>query len=47
MILNSRRRPRASTRRSDILPPDQYAAELKQAEAQFNALWKVVPWTDK
>src|SRR4029453_801906 len=29
------------------LPPDQYAAELKQAEAQFNALWKVVPWTDK
>jgi tripartite-type tricarboxylate transporter receptor subunit TctC len=29
------------------LPPDQYSAELKQAEAQFNALWKVVPWTDK
>lgn len=29
------------------LPPDQYAEELKQAEAQFNALWKVVPWTDK
>ena len=29
------------------LPPDQYAEALKQAEAQFNALWKVVPWTDK
>jgi tripartite-type tricarboxylate transporter receptor subunit TctC len=30
-----------------FLPPDQYADALKQAEAQFNALWKVVPWTDK
>ena len=29
------------------LAPEQYAAELKQAEAQFNALWKVVPWADK
>jgi tripartite-type tricarboxylate transporter receptor subunit TctC len=29
------------------LPPDQYAAELKQAEAEFAALWKVVPWADK
>jgi tripartite-type tricarboxylate transporter receptor subunit TctC len=30
-----------------FLPPDQYAEALKQAEAQFNALWKVVPWADK
>jgi putative tricarboxylic transport membrane protein len=29
------------------LPPDQYAEALKQGEAQFNALWKVVPWADK
>jgi tripartite-type tricarboxylate transporter receptor subunit TctC len=29
------------------LPPDQYAAELKKAEAEFAALWKVLPWTDK
>jgi tripartite-type tricarboxylate transporter receptor subunit TctC len=29
------------------LSPDQYAEALKQGEAQFNALWKVVPWTDK
>lgn len=29
------------------LPPDQYAEELQQGEAQFNALWKVVPWTDQ
>jgi tripartite-type tricarboxylate transporter receptor subunit TctC len=29
------------------LPPDQYAEELKQGEAQFNALWKLVPWTDQ
>jgi len=30
-----------------FLAPDQYAAELKKAEAEFAALWKVVPWTDK
>jgi len=30
-----------------FLPPDQYAAELKKAEGEFNALWKVIPWTDK
>ncbi len=30
-----------------FLPPDQYAKELKEAEAQFAALWKVAPWTDK
>jgi tripartite-type tricarboxylate transporter receptor subunit TctC len=29
------------------LPPDQYEQELRQGEAQFNALWKVVPWTDQ
>jgi tripartite-type tricarboxylate transporter receptor subunit TctC len=29
------------------LPPDEYADALKQGEAQFNALWKVLPWTDK
>ena len=29
------------------LAPDQYAEALKQGEVQFNALWKVVPWTDK
>jgi tripartite-type tricarboxylate transporter receptor subunit TctC len=29
------------------LPPDQYAEALKNAEAQFRALWKEVPWTDK
>ena len=30
-----------------FLPPDQYANELKKTEAEFNALWKVIPWTDK
>ena len=30
-----------------FLPPEQYAEALKQAETQFNALWKVAPWTDK
>jgi tripartite-type tricarboxylate transporter receptor subunit TctC len=30
-----------------FLPPDSYAAELKKTEAEFAALWKVVPWTDK
>jgi tripartite-type tricarboxylate transporter receptor subunit TctC len=30
-----------------FLPPEQYASELKKAEAEFNALWKVIPWTDK
>jgi tripartite-type tricarboxylate transporter receptor subunit TctC len=29
------------------LPPDKYAEALKGAEAQFRALWKEVPWTDK
>ena len=29
------------------LPPNQYAEALKGAEAQFRALWKEVPWTDK
>ena len=30
-----------------FLPPDQYANEFKKTEAEFNALWKVIPWTDK
>jgi tripartite-type tricarboxylate transporter receptor subunit TctC len=44
---NSNRRPQASMHRFRFLPPDQYANELKKTEAEFNALWKVIPWTDK
>ncbi len=29
------------------LAPAAYAAELKDAEAQFRQLWKELPWTDK
>jgi tripartite-type tricarboxylate transporter receptor subunit TctC len=29
------------------LPPQKYEAELRDAEAQFQQLWKEVPWTDR
>jgi tripartite-type tricarboxylate transporter receptor subunit TctC len=29
------------------LPPNKYASELGEAEAQFQQLWKEMPWTDK
>lgn len=29
------------------LPPQKYAAELKQGEAQFQKLWKEAPWAEK
>lgn len=29
------------------LPPAQYEAELRDAEAQFQQLWKEVPWAEK
>jgi tripartite-type tricarboxylate transporter receptor subunit TctC len=29
------------------LPPDRYTDALRQAEVEFNALWKVAPWAEK
>jgi len=29
------------------LPPDRYAAELRDAEGVFRKLWLEVPWGDK
>ncbi|MFL6716898.1 MAG: tripartite tricarboxylate transporter substrate binding protein [Burkholderiaceae bacterium] len=29
------------------LPPDHYAAELKESDEQFQKLWKEMPWGDK
>jgi len=29
------------------LDPVSYAAELKESEDGFKALWQIMPWTDK